>query len=81
MRAEKRSADSYSTDWGARYTFFSNIRADVRICAIRLYNRRLTEEEIRHNAAIDAVRFKGAAAPLVATGPFEPQAGAIIVIR
>ena len=41
----------------------------------------LTEEEIRHNAAIDAVRFKGAAAPLVATGPFEPQAGAIIVIR
>ena len=59
----------------------SNPRADVRIKSLRLYNRRLTDEEVSHNAAIDAARFKGAATPLIATGPFEPQAGVIIVIR
>ena len=59
----------------------SNPRADVRIKSLRLYNRRLTDEEVSHNAAIDAARFKGAAAPLVATGPFEPKSGVVIVIR
>ena len=61
--ASKWNADSYTVDWSTRYTFFSNLRADVRVCAIRLYNRRLTADEIAVNAAIDGQRFHGRTFP------------------
>ena len=60
---------------------FSNPRADIRMKSIRIYSRGLTDDEIRQNAAIDAVRFQGAQAPLVASSPFEPHAGLIILLK
>lgn len=36
----------------------SNVPA-CKICALRLYSRQLTAEEIAHNAALDAARFGG----------------------
>lgn len=40
---------------------FSNRRGDVRLFSVRLYGRRLSPEEFARNAAVDAVRFRGAA--------------------
>ena len=60
---------------------FSNPRADIRMKSIRIYSRGLTDDEIRQNAAIDAVRFQGAQAPLVASSPFEPRGGMIIMYK
>ena len=76
------STDTYTEDMptSSDCRLLGNARADVRIKSLRLYNRRLTDEEVSHNAAIDAVRFQGAAAPLVASGPFQPQAGTTIVV-
>ena len=39
------------------YRFFNNLRADITAHAIRLYNRKLTEEELARNARLDAIRF------------------------
>ena len=60
---------------------FNNPRADIRMKSIRIYSRGLTDDEIRQNAAIDAVRFQGAQAPLVASSPFEPRGGMIIMYK
>ena len=62
-------------------SMFANARADIRMKSIRIYSRGLTDDEIRENAAIDAVRFQGAQAPLVASSPFEPHAGLIILLK
>ena len=39
------------------WTFFNNTRTEVEFFAIRVYNRRLTDEELAANAAIDQRRF------------------------
>ena len=49
--------DTYTADYGTKYRFFSNARAGMRVCSIRVYNRRLTPEEIAANRAIDVKRF------------------------
>jgi hypothetical protein len=43
------------------WTFFNAQRADIRIHAIRVYNRRLTDAEIAANQAVDELRFKNGA--------------------
>ncbi len=82
-RCPLTSTETYTEDLttSSDCKLITNKRADFRVKSLRLYNRRLTEEEIGLNAEIDAARFKGAAVPLVATGPFEPKSGVVIVIR
>lgn len=41
------------------WKFFSNLRMDIRIYAIRVYNRVLTPEEVARNAKLDRIRFLG----------------------
>ncbi len=57
--------DSYSEDWGAKFAFFSNPRADVRVHAIRVYDRALTPYERDRNATLDRARFLGENASFV----------------
>ena len=40
-----------------KYTSENNCRFAGEICAIRIYNRALTEEEIKHNYEVDRIRF------------------------
>ena len=82
-RCPLTSTETYTEDLttSSDCKLITNKRADFRVKSLRLYNRRLTDEEIALNAEIDAARFKGAAVPLVATGPFEPKSGVVIVIR
>ena len=82
-RCPLTSTETYTEDLttSSDCKLITNKRADFRVKSLRLYNRRLTDEEIGLNAEIDAARFKGAAVPLVATGPFEPKSGVIIVFR
>ena len=53
----KEGADGMPTDPPTNWTFFSAPRADVRLHAIRVYNRKLTDAEVTANAAVDNVRF------------------------
>ena len=61
----KVSRGPFSNHWfenssmSSEYRFFSNLRADITAHAIRLYNRKLTEEELARNARLDAIRFDG----------------------
>jgi len=50
---------SWATAKPAPYTFFGNLRADIRIYAIRVYNRVLTPDEFARNARLDRIRFGG----------------------
>lgn len=53
---------NYSADKLTQFVFFGNKRMDVRVYAIRVYNRALTAEEIDQNAQLDRARFvKGGA--------------------
>ncbi len=58
------------------YSFFSNPRADVTAYSVRLYARRLSDLEVKRNAAVDQARFRGgngtilAASPLLTGGRF-----------
>ncbi len=49
----------YNTGWSTNFTFFSNLRADIRVHAIRVYNRVLTQYELDRNALLDRIRFLG----------------------
>ena len=53
----KETPDGMPADPPTNWTFFSAPRADIRIYAIRVYNRRLTDAEVAVNAAVDNVRF------------------------
>lgn len=53
--------NSYESAWTPTYTFFSNLRAGIRVYAIRLYDRALTGEEIQLNGILDRARFRGIA--------------------
>ncbi len=53
----KEGTDGLPTDPPTNWTFFSAPRADVRLHAIRVYNRKLTDAEVTANAAVDNVRF------------------------
>lgn len=50
----------WESDWGTAYKFFANLRANIRVHAIRLYNRPLSATEIRRHSALDRTRFLGA---------------------
>ena len=60
----------------AVYRFFANSRADVTAHSVRLYARRLSDLEVKRNAAVDRARFRGgngmilAASPLLTGGRF-----------
>lgn len=51
---------NWESDWTTVYRFFHNVRANIRVHAIRLYNRPLTATEIRRHSALDRTRFLGA---------------------
>ncbi len=51
--------DYYTTAWNTNFVFFGNIRADIRVHAIRVYDRVLTQYELERNALIDRIRFLG----------------------
>ena len=53
----KEGNDGLPVNPPTNWTFFSAPRADVRIHAIRVYNRKLTDAEVTANAAVDHVRF------------------------
>ena len=53
----KEGSDGMPTDPPTNWTFFDAQRADIRIYAIRVYNRKLTDAEVTANAAVDHVRF------------------------
>ena len=69
----KVSDGQFSNHWfenssmSSEYRFFSNLRADITAHAIRLYNRKLTEEELARNARLDAIRFGGGGEVLAAS--------------
>ena len=48
---------NYTDNYATKYSFFGNARAGIRVCSIRVYNRRLTADEIAANRAIDVKRF------------------------
>ena len=47
----------YNTGYGTDFKFFENLRMGVRVYAIRVYNRALTQDEIAANRAVDVKRF------------------------
>lgn len=49
----------YNTGWSTNFTFFGNLRADIRVHAIRVYSRVLTQYELDRNALLDRIRFLG----------------------
>lgn len=49
----------YNTVWSTNFTFFGNLRADIRVHAIRVYSRVLTQYELDRNMLIDRIRFLG----------------------
>ena len=51
--------DGYTSAWSSRFNFFSNPRAAIRVFAIRVYSRALTQEEVEWNLALDQMRFCG----------------------
>ena len=51
--------DGYNTVWATNFTFFGNLRADIRVHAIRVYSRILTQYELDRNALLDRIRFLG----------------------
>ena len=53
----KEGSDGMPTDPPTNWTFFDAPRADIRIYAIRVYNRKLTDAEVTANAAVDHLRF------------------------
>ena len=53
----KEGSDGMPTDPPTNWTFFDAPRADIRIYAIRVYNRKLTDAEVTVNAAVDHLRF------------------------
>ena len=53
----REGSDGMPTDPPTNWTFFDAPRADIRIYAIRVYNRKLTDAEVTANAAVDHVRF------------------------
>lgn len=53
----KEGSDGMPGDPPANWEFFSASRADIRLHAVRVYNRLLTDAEIEANAAIDHLRF------------------------
>ncbi len=55
--------DGWSTSWMNDFKMFDNPTSDIRIFAIRVYNRELTAEERVQNAACDKVRFTRADTP------------------
>lgn len=51
--------DDYSEkNLSDRWKFFANNRTDLEICAIRIYNRRLTDRELSRNTSVDGRRFR-----------------------
>ncbi len=59
----------YTTAWNTNFVFFGNIRADIRLHAIRVYDRVLTQYELERNALIDRTRFLGEKRFLVKSVP------------
>ena len=59
----------------SNWQFFNATRADVRIHAIRVYNRRLTDEEVAANHALDVKRF------LEGNNIKVPEVGLVIFVR
>ncbi len=55
----------YSSSWGTYFALFSNLRADIRIHAIRVYDRLLTDYERARNHQLDRVRFLGEKASFI----------------
>ena len=49
--------NTYTGTLPSVWTFFNNTRTEVEFFAIRVYNRRLTDEELAANTAIDQRRF------------------------
>ncbi len=47
-----------SGPWASSYAFFSNLRANIRVYAIRVYNRVLSAEERERNYLLDWGRFQ-----------------------
>ncbi len=50
---------NYTSGWSSFFAFFSNPRADIRVHAIRVYDRVLTDAEREQNFRLDRVRFQG----------------------
>lgn len=67
--------DGFTQASPSKWTFFCAQRADIRIHAIRVYNRRLTDDEIDANHALDVKRFQEGNNIKV------PQLGFAIIIR
>ena len=51
------TSGNYSANKPSIWTFFNAQRADIRIYAIRVYSRRLTDDELASNRAVDVSRF------------------------
>lgn len=50
--------ESANDSFGSVFRFFANKRADIRVHAIRIYNRVLTANERKQNSQLDALRFR-----------------------
>ncbi len=55
--------NTYTLSWGTYYAMFGNLRANLRIYAIRVYRRPLSAYERARNHQIDLVRFFGVEKP------------------
>lgn len=51
----------YEGAWGTGFSIFNSVRADIRIHAVRVYNRALTANERAQNYQLDCLRFRLAA--------------------
>jgi hypothetical protein len=51
------TSGNYTANKPSIWTFFNAQRADIRIYAIRVYSRRLTDDELASNRAVDVSRF------------------------
>ena len=73
--------DSYTTGFGSACKLFGNLRANLRLFAVRLYNRKLSDAELKWNARVDAGRFLGAPAFSVSEPMSLYPPGFMIILR
>ena len=73
--------DSYTSGFYSNCSIFGNVRAELRLFSIRLYNRKLSESELKWNARVDAGGFLGAPAFSVSEPMTLCPAGVTIILR
>ena len=74
-------SDSYTSGFYSKCSIFGNLRAELRLFSIRLYNRKLSESELKWNARVDAGRFLGTPAFSVSEPRSLCPAGVTIILR